>query len=884
MLLDRIERAPPQALAAREFQGDSITYGELLAEARALSLRLGPQRRLVLLEATSTIRWLVAYLACLLGRHPVLIAPAVDSIIEKLDGTFRPDVILRFGNDYEPGFSANAAPKELHPDLAILLSTSGSTGSAKSVRLSHDNISENAAAICEFLEISADERGVVNLPTHYSYGLSVVNSHLYAGAALLLADCSVVEPKFWQFLCRNGATSFQGVPHVYDLLSRIDLAAEAPKTLRYFTQAGGRLVPEKVKHFDALARTNGWRFHVMYGQTEATARMAYMPAEELQARPDSIGIPIPGGRFTIVDEAGQTVAPGVIGQLQYDGPNVMMGYASGPDELAMEPMSETLATGDLARVDNEGYFYICGRQSRFIKIFGNRIDLDEVEHMLCDAGIDAVTTGIDERLLVVTSQPGKESKIADLLATINGISRNNYSILLVSEFPLTTTGKIDYQYLQGFIKKEPKKPTSALTFLRSLLGGKLISHDDGVREVYRELFGDAANDPDETFKSLGGDSLTWFSTSLKLENCVNNLPRNWDTLSISRLCEMEREAGEQPSGKNSNPFSNVDTLRGLACLLVVLFHVVGFPDTGLRLQDGMLRWLVDSLDYIRMPLFVAIAGLFYAAASDPHGGFRGFLSSRFAMLILPALSVTPIYWAVRYAVYGIDDSLLAGLTAGYLHLWFLYALMVISVIAAVFDRFLRITPWGWGVLIVAAPIVSVNLPRIQLFAFSDAISLLSYFALGVFLYRVPQVLRSKTMFVAAMLTAIVAIGVQQAEMQDLIVLAGKHLWSWSCIGGVSCTVLMLVLFPRIPGLEAISPYTYTIYLWHPMANGGARVVLQSLGITNTVTLLVLGFLCGTFGPIFLHRLYRGIRDKANFDSSSIDNAPRKTLGNSAQIT
>ncbi len=866
MLVDRIKRAPAEALAAVDCHGNSITYGELRVRSRALESRLGPQRRLVLLEGTSTIRWLIAYVACLLGRHPVLIvAPDAETTVAKLRASFQPDVILRAGNDYEPMPVDEPTPKNLHPDLAVLLSTSGSTGSAKCVRLSHGNISANAASICEYLSIGSDERGVANLPTHYSYGLSVVNSHLFAGATVLLTDRSVIEPEFWEFLRIHAATSFQGVPHVYDLLSRIDFATQAPESLRYFTQAGGRLAAEKVRAFDEIAQQNGWRFYVMYGQTEATARMAYMPAAELRRRPGSIGVAIPGGKLTVVDEAGKAVGPGEIGQLVYEGPNVMMGYATGVDELGFEPMPPRLATGDLARFDREGYFEVTGRQSRFLKIFGKRIGLDDIEQVFSETGIDAVATGIDEQLLVVTRQTDEQAHIAELLASVVGLTRNSYSIRVVDEYPLTANGKIDYQSLRNSIAPDSARRSFLRRWLRSICSRNEAGDERSVSQIFLETFGEEGQDGRASFRSLGGDSLTYFSMSLGLEARIRELPSDWDTRCISELCQLEQaSAGQLPAGRSS-VFANVDTLRGLACLMVVFFHVVGLPDSGLRLQEGLLRWLVDSLEYFRMPLFAALAGVFYAAVPVAREGVGRFLAGRFALLIVPALCITPVYWGIRHEIYGINEPILPHLLNGYLHLWFLYALMLMLVAAVVFDRVFRLQAWGWGLLVVMAPIVGMNLPRIAMFAISDAIFLFCFFSFGVFLCRVPQLLRNTRFLVHVLLVAIFTLWLQQLEMQDVIQVAITYVRIWDFIGGVACVGVMMVLMPRIRALEAISIYTYTIYLWHPMANAGARYVLQHFHIESIPILAAAGFLAGAFGPIALHIAQQRIREKLRTD-------------------
>ena len=240
-----------------------------------------------------------------------------------------PDVIVGDGDIRErrPGTA-----HDLHPDLALLLSTSGSTGSPKLVRLSHDNLRCNAASIADYLGLTPDDRAITSLPMHYCYGLSVVHSHLLVGAGLVLTDLSVVDECFWRLAEDAGATSFAGVPYTFEQLERSGFTERALPSLRYVTQAGGRMAPERVGRWRDHGRRSGWDLVVMYGQTEATARMAWLPPDRADAHPEAVGIPIPGGSFRLepVDEVDE---PGV-GELVYAGPNVMQGYAVSAADLA----------------------------------------------------------------------------------------------------------------------------------------------------------------------------------------------------------------------------------------------------------------------------------------------------------------------------------------------------------------------------------------------------------------------------------------------------------------------------------------------------------------------------------------------------------------------
>lgn len=275
------------------------------------------------------------------------------------------------------------SPK-MYDELALLLSTSGSTGSPKMVRQSYKNISSNAAAIAGYLELSSSERPIATLPMHYTYGLSVINSHLLVGATILMTKRSVVEKEFWTFFQNECATSISGVPYTYKILRQLRFEQMRLPSLRTMTQAGGKLPANLQFEFADYAQKYGKKWIVMYGQTEATARMSYLPQPYAAEKIESIGIAIPGGRFHLINENNEDIMESnVMGELVYEGKNVTLGYALKRADLVKgDEWGGVLYTGDMARRDEEGFYYIVGRKKRFLKIFGNRVNLDEIEQKL----------------------------------------------------------------------------------------------------------------------------------------------------------------------------------------------------------------------------------------------------------------------------------------------------------------------------------------------------------------------------------------------------------------------------------------------------------------------------------------------------------------------
>jgi long-chain acyl-CoA synthetase len=321
-----------------------------------------------------------------------------------------------------------------------MLTTSGSTGSPKLVRLTLDNLQANAFSVAAYLNLTACERPITSLPMAYSYGLSVVNSHFLAGATLMLTEHGVLRREFWDSVDHYACTSFSGVPYTYQMLLQTGLLRKRGATLRTLTQAGGRLAEPYVRQMNDLALDRGFRFFVMYGQTEATARISYVPFANLRSKAGSIGIAIPNGSMHLDSN----------GELVYAGPNVMMGYAECRQDLAKgDQLHGTLKTGDLARQDDDGFFYITGRLKRFLKLFGKRFNLDEMEQILQRRlEVPVACLGCDDLLTIAAETSDQEkSAIVAMLRETFGLPADALKVATVSKLPRTFNGKVNYQAL-----------------------------------------------------------------------------------------------------------------------------------------------------------------------------------------------------------------------------------------------------------------------------------------------------------------------------------------------------------------------------------------------------------------------------------------------------
>jgi len=543
------------------FSGDEVvTYADLADRVGATAELLGQERRLVLIAGANTVEAVVTYLAALTSGHPVLMATAGDSLgLEALATAYDADVVAGPCTGWRPLQRREGTAHRLHPDLALLLSTSGSTGSAKLVRLSHDNVRSNAASIATYLGIRDTDRAITSLPLHYCYGLSVLHSHLLRGAGVVLTDLSVADAGFWRLVRAHQVTAFAGVPHTFELLDRIGFADFELPSLRYLTQAGGRLSPERAVRFAELGRRRGWDLFVMYGQTEATARMAYLPPDLVSEHPEAIGRAVPGGALRIEPVPGVD-GPGV-GELVYTGPNVMLGYAETAADLALGRTVQELRTGDLARPAGDGLFEVVGRLNRFIKVLGLRIDLQQVEAALEGFGVNASCAGCDDELVVVVEGRADVVTVRRRAAGAAGLPAAAVRVISVDALPRLASGKPDHRAVTKIAAETAAAapaPAPAAT--------------SGTAEALRAMYADLLDRPDATlddsFVGLGGDSLSYVEVSLRLEQALGRLPDGWHELAIGDLA-----SAVEPRPSRWRRIETGVALRAGAILAVVGSHV-----------------------------------------------------------------------------------------------------------------------------------------------------------------------------------------------------------------------------------------------------------------------------------------------------------------------
>jgi long-chain acyl-CoA synthetase len=332
----------------------------------------------------------------------------------------------------------NKSHNNIHPKVKLLLSTSGTTGSPKFVKLSEENIIENAKSIIDYLPIVKKDVTPLNLPFYYSYGLSVLHSNAMVGANIVCGVSDILQREFWSELTEHGFTSIAGVPYVYEMLNRVGFRKKQYPSIKYCTQAGGNLNKKTKELFLSYFTENHIDFYVMYGQTEATARISFVPPQKLASNITSIGIPISNGNLEIDT---------VTNELLYKGPNVFGGYSERVDDLTLWEEINLLHTGDLA-VEKEGFFYITGRLKRFIKIFGNRVNLDEIETILKNnfSNVLFAALGLHDKTLIITVNDERlmAKNIKDFIQECLKIHPSVVKVIYLEVFPLTSNGKVDY--------------------------------------------------------------------------------------------------------------------------------------------------------------------------------------------------------------------------------------------------------------------------------------------------------------------------------------------------------------------------------------------------------------------------------------------------------
>ncbi len=461
-----LDKHPQDAFAAKDSAGCTLTYGEILEHSEAIASNL-PQRSLVFLLTENTVGGIAWVIGCLnSGIVPlVLNAHTEVDLYNNLYNLYHPEYIcvpshMKNKFSYEEAmddfgytlFRTGESASPLHEDLSHLLPTSGSTGSPKLVRHKYENIEAAALNISTFFELTSSDRPLLVLPLYYTMGLSIVFSHLYVGATVLITNLNMTDRGFWSFMKDERATSFTGVPYSFEILNLMRFFRMDLPDLTLLTQGGGKMPKQLNVKFAEYCRDNGKRWIATYGQSEGTARMAYLPAEWAISKAGSIGWAVPNAELSLIDSDGNIIdSPNVEGEMCYRGKNVTMGYAQKREDLLLgDERGGFLRTGDLAYRDEDGCYYIVGRMGRFLKLYGMRIGLDECEQIIkAKYPIECACVGTDEKMTVYLTDEKYIAAVKDELVDKTKIVASAFEVKVIDTLPKNEAGKILYSKLKS---------------------------------------------------------------------------------------------------------------------------------------------------------------------------------------------------------------------------------------------------------------------------------------------------------------------------------------------------------------------------------------------------------------------------------------------------
>lgn len=444
-----------------------LSYKQVLAETNKIKKKI-KNRSLILIVSENSLGSLIAYIFCIVNNHVGIIidSKTTDKNIIKIFKNYQPNFTFlskgkknilkkicsekyKFYDQYLMINKKNLK-KKLDKNLSLLLSTSGSMGSVKFVKLSRENIKNNTDSIIKYLKIHKNDSTITNLPISYSYMLSVINTHLEVGASIVISKFSLIEKKFWETFKNNKITSFNGVPYTYEILTKIGLKNIKVKTLRYLTHAGGKLEKEILKKIIKFCKKNNLKFFSMYGQTEASPRISYLKSKFVEKKIGSIGKGIPGIKIYLIDNNSKKIQkPYLQGEIICEGKNVFMGYSKNYKDLKKaNEENYKLKTGDIGYFDKDGFFYITSRIGKIAKIFGYRIDISALESSMSQKGFEVACLSDNRKIFIFTEKKYNRSSLINTISKITNINVGSFELIKLKHLPRTINNKISYNELK----------------------------------------------------------------------------------------------------------------------------------------------------------------------------------------------------------------------------------------------------------------------------------------------------------------------------------------------------------------------------------------------------------------------------------------------------
>ena len=735
--------------------------------------------------------------------------------------------------------------------VAQIVLTSGTTGRPKPMLLSHRALGDVACRLIEIMNLDDSVREYVGAPVTYSFGFARIRAVAAVGGASFLPERGFRVDEFAAMLQRGEVNALSAVPTllrlVLDQRERFKQVGRELRWLEIGSQAMARAEKEAVRTLFPNAR-----IVQHYGLTEAS-RSTFLAISDEDAALDSVGRP--NGRVEV------DVTPE--GLIAIRGPHLADGIIAADGVQPITDADGWLVTQDLGHRDN-GCLYFGGRADDLINVGGIKVRADLFEervrvHVGTRVAV-AAAPGDDPlrgQIVVVAHEPlndaATEEALKGVLATVAselGIG-NGFALLPVEAIPRTDTNKIRRREITNRFDR------SRQAQLTKSSRSKELNASEGVVETFVAVFGDSARNENASFRSLGGDSLHYVTMLTGLERYLPDMPEDWDMMSVGTLSALAaRQSGRVTAGdadKSRTLPTNLDSVRGLACVLVVALHVVGVGSTdGLKIEAGS-PWhnVMDALDLIRLPLFTALAGFLYGAMPATRDGFGAYMTRKIRQLLVPLVFATLVFWVLRELTYGENErSLFWAYVYGYQHLWYIDALLLIFAAVSFIDTKFSPTWKTWAGVVAAVVLTYWALPEIPIMHVKNAIFFLPFFIFGLLLYRVRDLLKSQALLGASVVAMLAIIALQQVFEPEYLALNVFGLLGW--LGGAASVVALLRLFPSFAVLAAIAPYSFTIYLWHPAANGTVRNILWSAGVDSTWLLFLIGVAAGVLIPILMH--------------------------------
>ncbi len=444
--------------------------GKILNEKKVLEIKeeilksnfFKKTRNLCLFECYNEIDSVILYLSIIFYDNvPLLINGNLsETLFNNYINNYKPDYVftkknlilknykcIKKINGINVFYYNQKVKKLINKNLAILLPTSGSTGSKKLVKISYENLYENTKDICNFLKINKNHTTITTMPFSYTYGMSIINTHVYKSARIFVYSGSLIDKFFYKYLLKYKISSFGGVPFMYEILKKLRMHNLKKTYLKYLTHAGGSMDKKTLMFFYKYCTEHKIKFISMYGASEATSRMSYLPFKFMRSKLGSIGKGL-NNSFSLIKNNKFIKRPNERGEIFYSGKNVFMGYSKNFKDLRYGNQKRyVLATGDLGYFDKDGFYYITGRKNRYVKIYGMRVNLDEIELSLKEKFKQCYVNSKNNKIVIYSKVPHQFEKISNFLFERFKINKNIFKFCKLKKIPLKSNNKIDYKKL-----------------------------------------------------------------------------------------------------------------------------------------------------------------------------------------------------------------------------------------------------------------------------------------------------------------------------------------------------------------------------------------------------------------------------------------------------